>query len=185
MSHATAKSFWPSPRQRPLARLPPPEARTPEPELTRRRTMWMTQAHSPTNSPLDDSTLRAVRTFVEEGAPEKAVNLLLSEGSYDSTDPAVRAKLRDLHPTAAPPPEGTGSQATTFDHQWHDLESRRDCLQVLERLIRDFPPASAADIGSTPTAPLGCPANGRTRRLTTTSYCPQPPCPTIRNRPYP
>ncbi len=80
----------------------------------------------------------------EEGAPGKALNLLLSEGCHDSADSAVLAKLRDLHPTAAPPPEGTGSHATTFDHQWHDLESRRDRLQVLERRIRDFPPASAA-----------------------------------------
>jgi hypothetical protein len=97
-----------------------------------------------TNSPLDDSTLHAVRTFVEEGAPGKAVNLLLSEGCHDSTDHAVLAKLRDLHPIAKPPPERTGSHATTFDHQWHDLESRRGRLQVPERLIRDFPPASAA-----------------------------------------
>ncbi len=74
----------------------------------------------------------------------KAVNLLLSEGCHDSADPALLSKLRDLHPAAAPPPEGTGMHVTTFDYQWHDLECRRDRLQVLERLIRDFTPASAA-----------------------------------------
>ncbi len=88
--------------------------------------------------------MSAVRTFVEEGAPGKAVNLLLLEGCHDSADAAVLSKLRDLHPPAAPPPEGTGMHVTTFDYQWHDLESCREHLQVLERLIRDFPTASAA-----------------------------------------
>ncbi len=95
------------------------------------------QRHVPGYRPLDDSTLRAVRTFVEEGATRKAVNFLLSESCHDSADPAVLVKLRDLHPAAAP---HLKAQDRTSPH----LTTNCTGLQVLERLIRDFPPASAA-----------------------------------------
>ena len=126
------------------ARLPDPAIRPPEPRMTRRRASWISRDASNPTAPLDDATLRAIRTFVEEGAPGKAVNLLLSEGCHNPKDPGVLAKLQALHPSASPPSEGTGSHAADPEHMWHDLESRRERLRALDRAIRDFPPASAA-----------------------------------------
>ena len=122
--------------------LPAPGPSRPEPRRTRRAAWLAQEANSPT-APLDDTTLRAIRTFVEEGTQGKAVNLLLSEGCHNPEDPAVLAKLRALHPSAPAPADGTGVHLADSE-LWHDLEGRRDRLRDLEKAIRDFPPASAA-----------------------------------------
>ena len=46
----------------------------------------------------DPRTLEAVRAFLAEGAPARAVALLSSSGLHDGDDPATIAALRALHP---------------------------------------------------------------------------------------
>jgi hypothetical protein len=81
------------------AKLPKHKTEKAEPRLTLRRAAWLSvTARSPT-SPLDERTIRAVRTFVEESAPGKAVNILLSEGCHDPKDPTVVHKIQPFtHP---------------------------------------------------------------------------------------
>ncbi len=70
---------------------------------------------------MDERTIRAVRTFVEEKSPGKAVNILLSEGCHDPKDPAVLHKLQALHPAAPPSPEArapTSRRPSTSGMTW-------------------------------------------------------------------
>jgi len=59
-----------------------------------------TAAASPQTS---DRTAAAVRAFLAEGAPGRALQLLTSEGVCDAADPAVLTRLRELHPQAEGP----------------------------------------------------------------------------------
>jgi len=43
---------------------------------------------------------RTVRALLAEGVPGRALQLLTSDLVYDSADPAVLARLRELHPQA-------------------------------------------------------------------------------------
>jgi len=50
-----------------------------------------------------DRTATAVRALLAEGAPERALQLLTSDGVCDAADPAVLTRLRELHPQAEGP----------------------------------------------------------------------------------
>ena len=51
---------------------------------------------------VSETVLRKVRQAVGEGATRKGLNMLLSNGTHDPDDPAVLAKLKELHPHAEP-----------------------------------------------------------------------------------
>jgi len=88
-----------------------------------------------------DRTAAAVRALLAEGALGRAPHLLTSDGVCDSADPAVLARLRELHPLAEGPnleppypedrPDVAGSWAS-------------DQLLEMEAVVRSFPPGSAA-----------------------------------------
>jgi len=97
-----------------------------------------TTAASPKTS---DRTAAAVRALLAEGAPGRALQLLTSGGVCDAADPAVLARLRELHPQAEGPalepplPEDRPDVAPSW---------ASDQLQAMEAVVRSFPPSSAA-----------------------------------------
>jgi len=88
-----------------------------------------------------DRTEAAVRAILAEGAPGRALQLLTSDGVCDSADPAVLARLRELHPQAEginlelPLPEGRPDVARPW---------ASDQLLAIETVVRSSPPGSAA-----------------------------------------
>ena len=50
----------------------------------------------------DSKLVDKMRALIAEGAPRKALNLLLSDGLHSMEDPAVRKRLSDLHPEGEP-----------------------------------------------------------------------------------
>ena len=81
------------------------------------------------------ATLRRMRQLVAEGASRKAVDVLMTPGSHDSSDPHVLAKLRSLNPPAQPPdlrslPEnmdpllGDGEEEGFWNHLVHESIQR-------------------------------------------------------------
>jgi len=97
-----------------------------------------TAAASPRTS---DRTAAAVRALLAEGAPGRALQFLTSEGVCDAADPAVLARMRDLHPQAEGPnlerplPEDRPEVAPSCAY---------DQLLSMETVVRSFPPCSAA-----------------------------------------
>jgi len=97
-----------------------------------------TAAASPQAS---DRTAAAVRAFLAEGAPGRALQLLTYDGVCDAADSAVLARLLELHPQAEGPnlepplpedrPDVTPSWAT-------------DQLLAMKAVVRSSPPGSAA-----------------------------------------
>jgi len=93
------------------------------------------------SSEASDLTAAAVRALLADGAPGRALQQLTSDGVCDSADPAVLARLRELHPQADGPelaaplqedrPDVTPSWAT-------------DQLLAMEAVVRSFHPGSAA-----------------------------------------
>jgi hypothetical protein len=88
---------------------------------------------------LPESTMRRVRTLVGEGAPAKALQLLLSDGTHKAADPAVWAKLQELHPEGKPVrPESIPNNVVPFPEgqqiRWEEL---------IREAIRRFPRTSA------------------------------------------
>ena len=68
------------------------------PRATRKR-----QSPSKAGAKQQDSRLvDKMRALISEGAPRKALNLLLSDGLHSMEDPAVRKRLSDLHPEGDP-----------------------------------------------------------------------------------
>jgi len=107
---------------------------------TRARTRAAAAEAPDATSPASDRTAAAVRALLAEGAPGRALQLLASDGVCDSADPAVVARLRELHPQAAGPrlaaplpedrPDVTPSWAT-------------DQLLAMEAVVCSFPAGSA------------------------------------------
>jgi len=76
-----------------------------------------------------------------EGAPGRALQLLTSDGVCDSANPAVLARLRELHPQAAGP-----GLADPLPEDRPDVTPwwATDQLLAMEAVVRSFPPGSAA-----------------------------------------
>jgi len=97
-----------------------------------------TAAASPQTS---DRTSAAVRALLAEGAPGRALQLLTCQGVCDAADPAILARLRELHPQAGGPtlepplPEDRPDVAPSL---------ASDQLLAMEAVVRSFPPCSAA-----------------------------------------
>jgi len=93
------------------------------------------------SSTASDRTAAAVRALLAEGAPGRALQLLTSDGVCDSADPAVLARLRELHPQAA----GQGLAAPLPEDRPDVTPSwATDQLLAMEAVVRSFPPGSAA-----------------------------------------
>ena len=84
--------------------------------------------------------VRRAKTLIGEGAPSKALQSLLSLGTHDASDPAIKAKLESLHPHVPPPdlqslpasvPDPLGPMD---DEEWAKLTTEA---------VRSFPRASA------------------------------------------
>ena len=70
------------------------------PSATKARTR--TSAYRGDDDTLPEIVVAGVRGLVEEGAFAKAAKHLVSRGLLSADDPAVLAKLRDLHPAGNP-----------------------------------------------------------------------------------
>jgi len=93
------------------------------------------------SSPASDRTAAAVRALLAEGAPGRAHQLLTSDGVCDSADPAVFARLRELHYQA----DGPGLVAPLpEDRPDVTLSWATEKLLAMEALVRLFPPDSAS-----------------------------------------
>jgi len=93
------------------------------------------------SSPASDRTAAAVLALLTEGAPGRALQLLTSDGVCDSANPAVLARLRELHPQA----DGPGLVAPLPEDRPDVTPSwATDRLLAMEAVLRSFPPGSAA-----------------------------------------
>ena len=63
-----------------------------------------TRADAGANRPLrkDATLVEKMRALISEGAPRKALNLLMTNGLHSATDPAVMMRLAELHPDGNP-----------------------------------------------------------------------------------
>jgi len=108
---------------------------------TRAQSRAAAQETAAASSQTSDRTAAAVRALLAEGAPGRSFQLLTSEGVCDAADPAVLARLRELHPQTEGPklepplPEDRPEVAPSW---------ASDQLLAMETVIRSFPPGSAA-----------------------------------------
>jgi len=70
---------------------------------TRARTKAAASEAMDASSQTSDRTAAALLVLLAEGAPGRTLQLLTSDGVCDSSDPAVLARLRELHPQADGP----------------------------------------------------------------------------------
>ena len=96
-------------------------------------------AHAPRK---DGLLVDKMRALISDGAPRKALNLLLSDGLHSATDPAIMMKLAELHPhgnpvitQALPGSVDTGLPSPAAIEEW---------LPAVLKGVADFPRGSAA-----------------------------------------
>jgi len=88
-----------------------------------------------------DRKASAVRALLAEGAPGRALQLRTSDGVCDSTDPAVLARLQELHLQA----EGLGLAAPLQEDRPDFTPSwATDKLLAMDAVVPSFSPSSAA-----------------------------------------
>jgi hypothetical protein len=110
------------------------------PSATKARTR--ASAHRGDDDTLPESVVAGVRGLVEEGAFAKAAKHLVSRGLLSANDPAVLAKLRDLHPTGNPVHLGGDHQLPT-DNGFRASGDTADWEDRTVKAVARFPPGSA------------------------------------------
>jgi len=108
---------------------------------TRARTRAAAAEAPDDSSPASDRTAAAVRALLAEGAPDRALQLLTSDGVCVSADQAVLARLWKLHPQADLP--GLVDPLPK-DRPYVTPLWATDQLLAMEAVVRSFPPDSAA-----------------------------------------